>query len=60
VDLESRIRDEKNLNTGSGIRDGKNLDPGSGIWAGKIQIRDLGSEINIPEQQNWKSPRQIF
>ncbi len=26
----------------------------------KIRIRDTGSGINIPNQQNWKSRRQIF
>jgi hypothetical protein len=54
------------------VRDpGKNLDPGSGIQDGKIwiqnpksgmekiQIRDPGSGINIPDQHNWKSRRQI-
>jgi hypothetical protein len=25
----------------------------------KIRIRDPGSGINIPDQQNWKSRRQI-
>ena len=31
--------------------------PGSGME--KIRIRDPGSGINIPDQQNWKSRRQI-
>ena len=32
--------------------------PGSGME--KIRIRDPGFGINIPDQQNWKSCRQIF
>jgi hypothetical protein len=59
ADPGSRIRDGKNLDPGSGILDGNNLDPESGIWDGKIRIRDPGSGINIPDQQNWKSRRQI-
>ncbi len=31
--------------------------PGSGME--KIRILDPGSGINIPDQQNWKSRRQI-
>jgi hypothetical protein len=31
--------------------------PGSGME--KIRIQDPGSGINIPDQQNWKSRRQI-
>jgi hypothetical protein len=31
--------------------------PGSGM--GNIRIRDSGSGIKIPDQQNWKFPRQI-
>jgi hypothetical protein len=56
---------------GSSIRDGKIWirdqgsrmekiwiqNPGSGME--KIRIRDPGSGINIPDQQNWKSRRQI-
>jgi hypothetical protein len=57
ADPGSRIRDGKNLDPGSGIQDGKNLDPESGIWDGKKS--DPGSGINIPDQQNWKSRRQI-
>jgi hypothetical protein len=57
ADPGSRIWDGKNLDLGSGIQDGKNLDPESGIWDRKKS--DPGSGINIPDQQNWKSRRQI-
>ena len=56
-DPVSYIRDGKNSDPGSGIQDGKNLDPGSGME--KIRIRDPRFGITIPDQQNWKSCRQI-
>jgi hypothetical protein len=59
-----RIRDptsgmEKNQIRGQGSRMVKIWiqDLGSGME--KIQIRDPRSRINIPDQQNWKSCRQI-
>ncbi len=47
----------------SRIRDGKNLDSGSGMERILIQDprckkSDPGSWINIPDQQNWESSRQ--
>ncbi len=57
ADPGSRTRDGKNLDRGSGIQDGKSMDPESGIWDGKNL--DPGSGINIQDQQNWKSRRQI-
>jgi hypothetical protein len=60
ADPRSNNRDGKNSDPGSGIQDGKNFDLGSGIRDGKIQIWDPRSGINIPDQQNWKSCRQIY
>jgi hypothetical protein len=52
ADPGSRTRDGKNLDTGSGIQDGKNLDQDPESEMEKIRIRDPGSGINIPDQQN--------
>ncbi len=59
ADPGSRIRDGKKSVPGSGIQDGKICIQNSGSGIEKIRIRDPGSGINIPDQQNWKSRRQI-